>query len=197
MIPHLQAGGKVTIVATPVSLTGQNWLITPAVDLPATGTVAGRAGANQLWLLVLTGMGTVSFSNPDHPGEWATEKFTIAPDMLAPLSSVISTPPPPGVQLGFDLLMWAPFAAVSGVTSSDSTSISGGFALDVWQPSPFIPNLLDSAGDPVPQVFQGIDVQISVLSPSEILGLSYDITLVGRIVELGHPVIGSAAGEGV
>jgi hypothetical protein len=177
-------------VAAPVDLTNQNWLITPVASRPKAG---GASSGPQLWLLVLTGLGNVSFSNPDSSptGGWVSEVLTIAPDVQAPLYYAVNSPVglPAGEKWGFDIILSAPFAAVSGVTSSDSTQISGGFTLDNWRPTPFIPDLVDSDGKPAQQVFQGINVQISVHSPSEILGLSYNIMLLGRIVRLGQPVV--------
>jgi hypothetical protein len=114
----------------------------------------------------------------------------IVPDVQAPLSFALDSPVAPlaGTHLGLDLVMWAPFVSVSGTTTSEGGSISGGFAVDVWRPTSFDQTLVDSAGRPVRQVFQGVNADISVQHPSEILGLSYNIRLLGRIVHLGRPV---------
>jgi hypothetical protein len=174
-------------VATPISLTGQNWLITPAANPPGTTTVTAGTGVinrgnpNQLWLLVLTGVGTLEFAGNPGTTNWLSETVRIVPDLQAPLASVSSSPVLAGTQLAFNLVLWAPFAAISGVAGND------GFALSDWRPSPFIPTLLDSSGNSVPQVFQGIDVDLSVLTSSVITGVSYNITLLGRIVQLGQP----------
>lgn len=181
-------------MATLVDLTAQNWLITPAVDAPASkpvavasDAVADRGSSEQLWLLVLTGIGTVGLSSP---AGWSPETVTIMPDLQAPLSFALDSPVAPvaGTHLGLDLVMWAPFVAVSGTTTSDGGSISGGYAVDVWRPASFDQTLVDSSGNPVRQVFQGIDADISVQTPSEILSLSYNIRLLGKIVHLGHPI---------
>ena len=177
------------------ALSNQNWLITPAVNLPTAGPqvsrrIPGHAGGNQLWLLVLSGLGAASLSATKGSG-WVGETVTISPDLQAPLAFALDSEvaPPAGTHLAFDLVMWAPYAAVSGVTSSEQGfEVSGGFAVEDWRPTSFKPNLVDSGGKPVTQVFQGIDVDIAVLYPSEIRGLGYNITLLGRIVEIGHPV---------
>jgi hypothetical protein len=184
----------VATVAIPVNLTAQNWLITPAVNAPssrpvavASGAVADRGSSEQLWLLVLTGVGAVELSSP---AGWFSETVTIVPDVQAPLSFALDSPVAPlaGTQLGLNLVMWAPFVAVSTTTTSQNGSISGGYAMDVWRPTSFDQTLVDSAGNPVRQVFQGVNADISVQNPSEILGLSYNIRLLGRIVRLGDPV---------
>jgi hypothetical protein len=153
----------------------------------ASDAVAGRVSSEQLWLLVLTGVGTVQLSSP---AGWSAETVRVVPDVQAPLSFALDSPVASlaGTQLGLDLVMWAPFVSISGTTTSDGGSISGGFAVDVWRPTSFDQALVDSAGSPVRQVFRGVDADISVQHPSEILRLSYNVRLLGRIVHLGHPV---------
>jgi hypothetical protein len=186
----------VDAVAIPVNLTGQNWLITPAANPPGTATVTAagagvfnRGNPDQLWLLVLTGVGTLEFAGNTGTNDWLSETVRIVPDVQAPLASVSSSPVLglAGTQLAFNLVLWAPFAAISGVAGND------GFALSDWRPTPFIPTLVDSSGKSVPQVFQGIDVDLGVLRTSVITGVSYNITLLGRIVQLGKPVFAPPA----
>jgi len=187
-------------MAVPITFAGQNWLIVPAVNLPGAATTVGATGvrpptisADQQWLLVLTGVVSLNFPG-NNQSEWIGETITIAPDVQNPLNFALTThginrPPVAGITLGFNLEMWAPYAAISGVFSSQADSIDAGFALNVWRPTHFIPDLKDSDGKPVPQVFQGINVDIAVRNTSVITAISYDIMLVGRIVFLGHPVV--------
>jgi hypothetical protein len=193
------------LVGTVAALTNQNWLITPAVNLPpATGvigvsrsklaTIPGPPGLpghpppnpDQLWLLVLTGIASIGLAgNPDDITEWIGETVTIAPDLQAPLSSALGSVTL--ALLGFNLEMWAPFVAVSSVTAPDAYSVNAGFAVNGWRPTPFVPTLTDSNGNSVPQVFQGIDVDVSSLATSTLMTVSYNITLLGSIVTLGPP----------
>ena len=171
-------------MVTTVNLTGQNWLITPAVNppeasfRPAIGITGGNP--NQLWLLVLSGLGTVSFAG-NGSTDWVLETVRIVPDVSAALASVSGSIV--AENLAFNLVMWAPFASISSVTSDDY-NINGGFAIYDWRPTPFIADLTDSSGAIVSQVFQGIDVDIAALSTSVIAGMSYNITLLGQIVSL-------------
>jgi len=183
-------------MATPVTFTGQNWLITPAVNLPGAATTVSSAvhptmSADQLWLLVLTGVVSLSFAG-NNQQQWIGETVTISPDVQNPLnfaltSHGINRPPVAGITLGFNLEMWAPYAAISGVDAPRADIVDSGFALNVWRPTHFDPNLVDSNGKPVPQVFQGINVDIAVRNTSVITAISYNIVLVGRIVFLGKP----------
>jgi hypothetical protein len=189
-------------VATVAALTNQNWLITPAVNLPpATGVtglsrskpaaIPGLPGQpppnpDQLWLLVLTGIANIGLAgNPAQITDWIGETITIAPELQAPLSSALGSVTL--ALLGFNLEMWAPFVAVSSVTAPDAYSVNAGFAVNDWRPTPFVPTLTDTNGNSVPQVFQGIDVDVSSLATSTLMTVSYNITLLGRIVTLGPP----------
>jgi hypothetical protein len=121
--------------------------------------------------------------------QWTPETVRLVPDLQPALFSALTSTSaivPPGT-FAFNLLMWAPFVSISGVTSKDF-SIDGGFAINDWRPTPFISNLKDEDGNVVSQVFQGIDADIAVLHTSEVISVSYDITLLGRIVRLGGPI---------
>lgn len=178
-------------MVTSATLAGQNWLITPAVNLPVTSGPPSvlRGEANQLWLLTLTGLGTIQFGGSGTVVQWTWETVRLVPDLQPALLSALtstSTIVPPGT-FAFNLLMWAPFVSISGVTSKDF-SIDGGFAINDWRPTPFISDLKDEDGNVVSQVFQGIDADIGVLHTSEVISVSYDITLLGRIVRLRGPI---------
>ena len=178
-------------MANPIDLIEQNWIITPTVNLPATRLVTTGlrpTSGNQLWLLVLSGLAGVDVAGKGNLVEWVSETLTILPDVQAPLTfaldSLVSNPA--GTTLAFDLEMWAPFVTISGSTDQAQYTVDAGFSLKYWRPTPFIPTLVDLDGNPAKQVFQGVDVEVAALNTSEVARLSYNITLVGRIVRLGQ-----------
>jgi hypothetical protein len=122
----------------------------------------------------------------NNPTNFIGETVRIVPEVQSPLASVLGSSSPQ--RLGFNLEMWAPFAALSSVRYV-SLSNNAGFALGTWRPTPFNPTMVDVNGNPVTQVFQGIDVDVLALSTTQLLGITYNITLLGRIVSFGVVVI--------
>jgi hypothetical protein len=76
-----------------------------------------------------------------------------------------------------------PFAAVSSIFENNTSD--AGFAVDVWRPTPFVHTTDVASGNPVDNVFNGIDVDVAVRNDRAILHrVSYHVTLVGKIVFL-------------
>jgi hypothetical protein len=85
------------------------------------------------------------------------------------------------------LVEWAPFAALSSVFEKNSGSVDAGFAVNDWRPTPFPTgaNAADVHGNPVSNLFQGINVDLAVRNKNAtIYRVSYNITLLGKIVFL-------------
>ncbi|BDB40157.1 MULTISPECIES: hypothetical protein [Mycobacterium] len=162
-------------MAVVVPIASQNWLITPAVGVPAAAADSGQrpGDSSELWLVVLTGLCSVGFGGDGETLTWISETLRIVPDLHSPLSSVFGGPILAGQTLALNLKMWAPFAAVTGVEANN------GFKLTGWRLTPFLPNQ--------DRNFQGIDVDISVELPSIITEVAYSITMVGQISLLGKP----------
>ena len=166
---------------------GQNWLIIPAalaVSDPRPADIFG-----QKWELTLTGVVILNFHG-FQADDWRRDTFTILPDVQAPLQYAIDAynipTPPRSFTPAFNVDQWAPFATFSSVFDKDSGGVDAGFAVDAWRPSPFISSESGSVG--VPQVFNGIDVDIAVRNTKAMLHrFSYRITLVGSIALLFGP----------
>lgn len=165
---------------------GQNWTITPealAVNEPKPANISA-----QKFLVVLTGVGIIDLQG-NNPNDWRRETASIFPDIVAPLNFAINKygiPRPVGLNTvpAMDLELWAPFAAVSSVFERESGGVDAGFAVDVWRPSPFF-HTTDAGGQPLNNVFTGIDVDVAVRNNNATLHrVSYHITLLGRIVFL-------------
>jgi hypothetical protein len=168
---------------------GQNWLISPAaiaVNEHRPSNIGGQA-----WLLVLSGIGIVNFNTESAPvdpaDDWTRATVRIRPDMDSPLEFAVHrySIPVPRTRAGndgvpvFNADQWVPFAAVSSYLHDRARD--PGFAVEYWKPTHFEPTL-DVAGNPLHQVFGGIDVTLAVRDSSIIYRVSYHITLVGRIV---------------
>jgi hypothetical protein len=175
------------IVAIGVSsFAGQNWTIMPealAVNEPKPASISA-----QKFVVVLTGVGIINLQG-NKPNDWRRETVSIFPDIAAPLNFAINKygiPRPVGLKTSpsITLEQWAPFAAVSSEFVAQLGGVNAGFAVDVWRPSPFF-QTTDAAGQPVNNIFTGIDVDVAVRPNSATLHrVSYHITLTGRIVFL-------------
>lgn len=169
------------------TFAGQNWLITPAA-LAVTEKVPSSI-SDQGWLLVLTGVGIVDLQG-NNVNDWRRETLTIFPDMETPLvhaftKYLIPVPGPDGpFNIAFELEQWSPFSAISSILDTDTGGVNAGFSVDTWRPTPFIPTS-DRSGNPVNQIFRGLDVDVAVRNNHATLHrVSYHITLLGKIVFL-------------
>jgi hypothetical protein len=87
----------------------------------------------------------------------------------------------------FSLDQWAPFAAVSSFLDPNQQITGGqrvagaGAAIDLWRPTPF-GEAVDVNNAPIPNVFRGIDVDVAVFGQAVLHRISYNITLLGKIV---------------
>ena len=140
------------------------------------------------WLLVLSGVATLDVQG-NSESQWRHETVSLRPDLIGPLQYAIthhSIPTPPGslgatYWAGFQVEQWAPFAALSSMLNLGE-SINSGFAVDVWRPNPF-QTWTGFSNTQVTNLFDGIQVDVAVRDTDAILyRLSYNITLLGRIV---------------
>ena len=83
---------------------------------------------------------------------------------------------------------WAPFVAVSSFLDPNVPSVGfgqrpsgAGVAVDLWRPVHF-GDAWDANNVPIPNVFRGFDVDIAVYGQAVLHRLSYNITLLGKIV---------------
>lgn len=171
------------------TFAGQNWLITPAalaVNQPRPQSIH-----EQKWLLVLSGV-AVSNVKGNSEAQWLQETLHLIPDLLGPLNSAInrySIPQPPeGGLRTFQVEQWSPFAAMSSVFNQ-AVSNNSGFAVNVWRPNPFGDGIDAFSGNPVKNIFTGIQVDVAVRDTDAFLiRVSYNITLLGKIVFLKNVI---------
>ena len=176
------------------TFAGQNWLITPAAL--AVNQAPPKTISDQEFLLVLSGVVIINLQGT-LPDDWLQQTITIGPgglDVNSPLQYSVTKwaiplpPPVPSVYtLGFSLTEWAPFAGLSSVFEKNSGSVDAGYAVNDWRPTPFPTgaNAADVHGNPVSNLFQGINVDLAVRNKNAtIYRVSYNITLLGKIVFL-------------
>jgi hypothetical protein len=188
------------MATTLTSFAGQNWLITPAA--PVAGDLhQPRTFFNQTWLLVLTGIVEAGLQG-NSTSEWLKETVTFTPSGLlytsdfdsppvgqGPLFWVlnkygIQRPPLHTYTVCFSLQEggWAPFVALSSIFDQNQ-SINAGFAVTHWRPTHFQKGVELSTNNAFDHVFTGITADLGVRDTDAfILKLSYNITLLGRIV---------------
>lgn len=171
------------------SFAGQNWLITPSAL--AVNEAKPSSIKDQKFLLVLTGVGILNLQG-NNPHDWRRENLVIVPDVDASLQFAVnrfSIPKPPGSINAFDVDQITPFAAISSSFDKESGSVDAGYAVDVWRPNHFI-NTTDTAGKPAHKVFTGISVDLAVRNNKAVIHrVSYQITLLGRIVFLPNIIL--------
>jgi hypothetical protein len=185
---------------TLTNFLGQNWLITPAAPV-ACNLHQPAAFFDQTWLLVLTGIVEADLKGTSTSG-WLNETVTFIPEGLlytsdfdsdpvgkGPLYWVlnqygIQRPPLHEYDVCFSLRQggWAPFVSLSAIFD-EGQSINAGFAVNLWRPTHFKKGLKHQTLQPVGNVFTGITVDLGVRdTDAYILKLSYNITLLGRII---------------
>jgi len=170
------------------SMVGQNWTITPAA--PGPNEPAPRNFFEQKWVLVVTGVGIVDIQG-NNPHDWRRGGVRIpAPGavsdaMFAMINRYGVTQPTSGDFAPlFSLDQWAPFVAVSSFLDRNgfATPPSGaGVAVDSWRPVHF-GDAWDVNNVPIPNVFRGIDVDIAVFGQAVLHRISWNISLLGKIV---------------
>ena len=182
-----------------VSYMGQNWTITPVG--PGPNEPAPRSFFEQKWLLVETGVVATDEQlvpppiigiHGNNPNDWRRGGVRINPASWADAIFVmmnrygIAYPPEPNGVL-FSLEQWAPFVAVSSFLDWNEPPDGGqrpsgaGVAADTWRPVHF-GEAWDVNNVPIPNVWRGIDVDIAVYGQAVLHRLSYNITLLGKIV---------------
>lgn len=181
-------------MAAPITVTtaGENWVILPAPL--AINERPPSAISDQKWLLTLTGVIiTNDFSQGrsgegvpgDNPHDWRRLTISFFPDINPALNYVIDhygiTRPTnvPEYEILLSLDMWAPFVAVS--SSVDITASPAGVAVDVWRPTHFETSH-DLHSNLIPNAFSGIDVDVGIFGGAILHRISYNVSLVGKIV---------------
>ncbi len=182
---------------------GQNWLITPAAL--AVGQTPPTDIREQKWLVVLSGV-VIANVKGDETGNWNPLTVSFIPDMAGaddpastsgPLNWAISQyniPKPPG-SAGTDYLIrfaldeWSPYVSLGSVYDQGQ-SINAGFAVNDWRPNSFDTGTDVVTSQPVNNIFTGVNVDLAVSdSDAWLYRLSYNITLLGKIVFIAPPVI--------
>jgi hypothetical protein len=186
-----------------VDFAGQNWVITPAAL--ALGETPPSSILDQKWLIVLSGV-VIANQRGDNSGQWNHQTVSFTPDMAGPDDPASTSGPlnwaisqhsiarPPGLAgrdyvVRFSLEEWSPFVSL-GAVFDQGQSINAGFAVDAWRPNHFESGTNVVTGQPVNNIFTGVNADLSVNdSDAWLYRLSYNITLLGRIVFLTPPVI--------
>ena len=89
---------------------------------------------------------------------------------------------------GLQLQQSSLYAAVGSVLDFDTGGVDAGFAVDAWRPAP-LASTLDVSGDPVGQMFRGVDIDVAVRNTHATLHrINYHMTLVGKIIFLAAPL---------
>lgn len=176
---------------------GQNWLITPAAL--AVGETPPANIGDQKWLVVLAGVVIADLKGDGQ--EWDRQTVSFMPDMAGPDDpNATSGPlnwainhysiPKPGGTVGSQYLIrfsveeWAPCAALGSIYDKNH-AVNAGFAVDSWRPNQFGHGTNVVTGQPVNNLFSGVNVDVAVRDVDAWLyRLSYNITLLGRIVFL-------------
>jgi hypothetical protein len=74
---------------------------------------------------------------------------------------------------------WAPFATINSIYDA-ATAVDAGFAVDGFRP------IIATSNNGIPNVFQSLEVDLAVRDRDAfIFRVGYQLTLVGRIVEVG------------
>jgi hypothetical protein len=175
---------------------GQNWLITPAAF--AVGQTHPRDIRDQKWLLVLSGVVLANLKG-DNSGDWNRQTVSFIPDMAGSddptwAISHYNIPRPSG-SVGTDYLIrfalegWSPSVSLGSVYDQGQ-SINAGFAVDDWRPNHFDSGTDVVTGQPVNNVFTGVNADLAVSdSDAWFFRLTYNIVLIGKIVFIAPPVI--------
>jgi hypothetical protein len=169
------------MAVNPKSFAVQNWIITPAAI--AVNEAPPVTISDQIWQLVLSGVAVVDFVG-NNPDDWRRDTLSIFPDWRTPVSFAIDRygiPQPPESPSAFQVSQWTPFAGVSSAFERASGTTDLGFAVDAWRATFSESSGLN--GQPMNQLFDGIDVDIAVRNNLATLHrINFQITLTGKIV---------------
>ena len=174
------------------TFVSQNWVITPAAR--AVTDPAPTSIIDQDWLVVVTGVTIVNLQGINLH-DWRRETLTMPHNALldAPVAFVLANYPinpqrPGEFFVGLNVEQSAPFAATSSILDMDTGGVDAGFAVDAWRLTPFAPTS-DENGNPVNQIFRGIDVDVAVRNNHATLHrISYHVTLLGKLTFLAGPL---------
>jgi hypothetical protein len=170
-------------IAQLTNFLGQNWLITPAAL--ALSDPPPEDIHDQKWLLVLSGVVQADLQADEVN---TIQEVHFIPDIASPCDYAINhhgIPRPPGAEgfqydVAFQAELWAPFAAVSSSYNPDADWDNLG--VKNWRPSPFRTAFDMFTGNSIHRIFDGIIVKCLVSSDVTIGEISYNISLLGRIV---------------
>ena len=162
----------------------QNSVITPAAL--ALNEARPRTIHDQKWLLVLTGAVDAHLTGAN--GGPLEQEVQILPDIVSPCHYAInnySIPRPTGVEgsqynVAFQVEMWAPFTALGPTTNVDADyAITG---IPNWSLT-FETGVNSFTGSQISNIFNALAVTCDVANSDVIIwGVSYNITLIGKIV---------------
>lgn len=149
-----------------------------------------RDPANQLWLLVLSGVAIIDLTG--NSSQWLRKTAVISPNLFPPLDHAIKRhnvlTPSGAHRLRFQVEQWAPHVAPSSMFNKNH-SVNSGFAVDVWRPHPFDTDTDVVTNASFGNIFTGIQVDLAVRDIDAILHrVSYHISLLGKI-RFGQPII--------
>jgi hypothetical protein len=182
-----------------VDYAGQNWMINPAIS--AVNEPPPSSISDQKWMMVLTGVAILNETLPDgtfiegirsnNPHDWRRLDVFIRPPGDASVSGLTSTlhmvvnrygiPIERGEPIfSLDWFGWAPFVTVSSFLDPSQPTAGAGVAVDHWRPRPF--GATDANNVPIPNAYRGVFVDVAVFGQSVLHRISYNITLVGKIV---------------
>jgi hypothetical protein len=144
----------------------------------------------------------------DNSGSWSQQTVSFIPDMAGtddptatsgPLNWAISQyniPRPPGavgtqylVRFSLEGQGWSPFVTLGSIYDQ-AQATNAGFAVNDWRPNPFDTGTDAVTGQTVNNIFTGVVADVAVSdSDAWLYRLSYNITLVGKIVFIKPPVV--------
>jgi hypothetical protein len=192
--------GRIKMSTAIVSIQGQNWRITPAATGP--NEPAPRSFFEQKWVLVLTGVAALKEGPPqnpvdgihgNNPHDWRRGGVRINPGAIFEATQAMMNrygvnPPHPPNGILFSLDQWAPFVAVSSFLDLNEPPAGfgqrpsgAGAAVDLWRPVHF-GDAWDVNNVPIPNVWRGIDVDVAIYGQAVLHRLSWNISLLGKIV---------------
>jgi hypothetical protein len=169
--------------------SSQHWVITPAALALTEATPPSIS--DQKWLLVLTGIAATEFTQRGTAFEHSppTQTLRFVPEIKEPCDYVIGRyglPKPPGdeglqYRLGFELENWSLFVTFAHTRNLDADWDQ--FAIRRWRASPFRYGTDILSQREVTRIFDGVEVDFTVANQNtRWYGISYNITLLGRIV---------------
>jgi hypothetical protein len=150
-----------------------NWVIVPIGQPPVRPE-------DQQWLLTLSGVALFTFQGLTNT-DWRRDSLRLHINLTGAIQAT-GRSAAPGRELKFQVEQCAPFATLSSIFDQ-AQSVNAGYAVDAFRPT-FITR------DTFAQIFDTLEVDLAVRdNDAFILRVGYQITLVGRIVEVEQLVV--------